>query len=76
MLGQEFDNVAVVIDDTFFYNNQKKLSVKDEDKYFYDKIGMLYQNITRARKKLNIVVLNNKEVLERCLEVLNCSVPT
>ncbi|WP_315051656.1 DNA/RNA helicase domain-containing protein [Capnocytophaga leadbetteri] len=76
VLGQEFDNVAVVIDDTFFYNNQKKLSVKDEDKYFYDKIGMLYQNITRARKKLNIVVLNNKEVLERCLEVLNCSVPT
>lgn len=76
VLGQEFDNVAVVIDDTFFYNNQKKLSVKDEDSYFYDKFGMLYQNITRARKKLNIVILNNKEVLERCLEVLNCSVPT
>lgn len=76
VLGQEFDNVAVVIDDTFFYNNQKKLSVKDEDRYFYDKFGMLYQNITRARKKLNIVILNNKEVLERCLEVLNCSAPT
>lgn len=76
VLGQEFDNVAVVIDDTFFYNNQKKLSVKDEDSYFYDKFGMLYQNITRARKKLNIVILNNKEVLERCLEVLNCSAPT
>ena len=54
----------------------ENISVKKEKESYYDKFGMLYQNITRARKKLNIVVLNNKEVLERCLEVLNCSVPT
>ena len=71
VLGQEFDNVAVVIDDTFFYNSTKKLSVRNENKYFYDKLGMLYQNITRARKKLNVVIVNNQEVLSRCLEVLN-----
>ena len=71
VLGQEFDNVVVVIDDTFFYNSTKKLSVRNENKYFYDKFGMLYQNITRARKKLNVVIVNNQEVLSRCLEVLN-----
>lgn len=71
VLGQEFDNVAVVIDDTFFYNSTKKLSVRNKNKYFYDKLGMLYQNITRARKKLNVVIVNNQEVLSRCLEVLN-----
>ena len=71
VLGQEFDNVAVVIDDTFSYNSTKELSVRNENKYFYDKLGMLYQNITRARKKLNVVIVNNQEVLSRCLEVLN-----
>jgi len=71
IIGQEFDNVVVVIDDTFFYNSTKKLSVRNENKYFYDKFGMLYQNITRARKKLNVVIVNNQEVLSRCLEVLN-----
>lgn len=76
IIGQEFDNVVVVIDDSFYYDDKNKLSVKKEKESYYDKFGMLYQNITRARKKLNIVVLNNKEVLERCLEVLNCSVPT
>ena len=34
VLGQEFDNVVVVIDDTFFYNSTKKLSVRNENKYF------------------------------------------
>lgn len=76
IIGQEFNNVVVVIDDSFFYDDKNKLSVKKEKESHYDKFGMLYQNITRARKKLNIVILNNKEVLERCLEVLNCSVPT
>ena len=71
VLGQEIDNVAVVIDDTFSYNSTKELSVRNENKYFYDKLGMLYQNITRARKKLNVVIVNNQEVLSRCLEVLN-----
>ena len=32
---------------------------------------MLYQNITRESKKLNVVIVNNQEVLSRCLEVLN-----
>ena len=71
VLGQEFDNIVVVIDDTFSYNSTKELSVRNENKYFYDKLGMLYHNITRARKKLNVVIVNNQEVLSRCLEVLN-----
>ena len=71
IIGQEFDNVVVVIDDSFYYNNENKLSVKQEKETCYYRFGMLYQNITRARKKLNIVIVNNEEVLRRCLEVLN-----
>lgn len=71
IIGQEFDNVVVVIDDSFFYDDKNKLSVKKGKESYYDKFGMLYQNITRARKKLNVVIVNNQEVLSRCLEVLN-----
>ncbi|EKY18026.1 DNA/RNA helicase domain-containing protein [Capnocytophaga sp. oral taxon 324] len=71
IIGQEFDNVVVVIDDSFYYDDKNKLSVKKEKESYYDKFGMLYQNITRARKKLNVVIVNNQEVLSRCLEVLN-----
>ena len=67
IIGQEFDNVVVVIDDTFLYT-RNKLSVNELG--YYDKLNMFYQNITRARNKINIVILNNKEVLNRCLEVL------
>jgi len=68
IIGQEFDNVVVVIDDTFLYT-RNKLSVNESG--YYDKLNMFYQNITRARNKINIVILNNKEVLNRCLEVLS-----
>jgi len=71
IIGQEFDNVVVVIDDSFYYDDKNKLSVKKGKESYYDKFGMLYQNITRARKKLNVVIVNNQEVLSRCLEVLN-----
>jgi len=68
MIGQEFDNVAVVIDDAFEYNDEGKLQYTKRS--YYHPIKMLFQNLTRARKKLNIVIVNNEEVLNRCLSVL------
>ncbi len=34
---------------------------------------MLFQNITRARKRLNVVIIGNEEVLSRCISVLRWS---
>jgi anti-anti-sigma regulatory factor len=31
---------------------------------------MLFQAITRARKKLKLIIVNNPEILERCMEIL------
>jgi hypothetical protein len=31
---------------------------------------MLFQNITRTRKKLKIVIIKNEEVLERCINII------
>lgn len=68
VIGQEFDGVAVIMDKNFTYNLHGKLIYSG--KAHYDLERMLFQNITRAKKKLNLVVINNEKILERCLFIL------
>ncbi|WP_088363702.1 ATP-binding protein [Bacillus cereus] len=70
VVGQEYDNVVAVIDEYFFYNEDGKLTTKEID-YYYDVTKMLFQMVTRARKKLRIIIINNQEVLQKCLGILN-----
>lgn len=67
IIGQEFDGVAVVIDKFFTYDNDGKLSYRGGTYYSAEK--MLFQNITRARKRLLIVVQGNEELLSRCMSL-------
>lgn len=67
VIGQEFDNVIVVIDSNFVYNKNLLTSKKD---YYYDNTKMLYQMMTRARKKLHVIIIDNEKVLEKSLEIL------
>lgn len=69
VIGQEFDNVAVVIDEYFFYDGAGELKYKSTT--FYDSVKMLFQNITRTRKRLKLIIICNKEVLNRCLSILS-----
>ncbi|MCT3845066.1 DUF2075 domain-containing protein [Elizabethkingia anophelis] len=68
VIGQEFDKVIVVVDQDFKYLIDSLVYTKD---CFYDPGLMLYQNITRARKKIKVVIVNNIEVMNRCLQILN-----
>lgn len=68
VIGQEFDNVAVVINDKFNYDNNGKLQYFGAS--YYHPVKMLFQNLTRTRNKLNIVIINNEEILKRCLEII------
>lgn len=67
VIGQEFDNVVVVIDGKFKYNSQGRLVA---DNTYYSQRQMLYQIITRTRKKLYIVIINNETMLNRCIDIL------
>lgn len=78
VIGQEFDNVIVVINSSFCYSNDnlsvKKFTIKargTEVEPYYNPVKMLYQNITRVRKKLNVIIVNNPEIFERCVQILN-----
>ncbi len=68
IIGQEFDNVVVVIDELFSYHISGQLIYSG--KSYYNPRKMLFQNITRARKKILIVIINNEELLERCVTIL------
>ena len=70
VIGQEFDNVAVVLDNYFSYNNEDgKLVYKSRS--YYKPVKMLFQNVTRTRKKLHLVIIDNSEMLNRCLSILS-----
>lgn len=68
VIGQEFDNVAVVIDQFFSYSQNGELIYKGGA--YYHPVKMLFQNITRTRIKLNVVVIGNSELLNRCASML------
>lgn len=69
VIGQEFDGVAVTIDQYFTYAEDGSLIYRAGS--YYDPPKMLFQNITRARKKLNIVIIANEELLKRCFSILS-----
>ncbi|NWO11939.1 AAA family ATPase [Chromohalobacter salexigens] len=68
VIGQEFDNVAVVIDEYFSYDSNGRLIYNSST--YYDSVKMLFQNITRTRKKLKLIIIGNRQILNRCLSVI------
>lgn len=68
VIGQEFEGVVVIVDQFFSYDEQGDLVYIG--KAYYDPVKMLLQNITRARKRLNVIIVNNEELLNRCLSIL------
>lgn len=70
VVGQEFDKVVAVVDRHFCYVNNA-LQIKDyAQRPYYSPTKMLFQIMTRTRKKLSVVVIDNPELMERCLSIL------
>ncbi len=68
VIGQEFDGVAILIDNMFSYNEHGDLIYKS--KSYYDPMKMIFQNITRTRRRLNVVIVDNEEILAHCMKIL------
>lgn len=69
VIGQEFDKVLVVIGEMFTYNHDKKL-ISTSHSYYHTE-GMLLQLLTRARKKICLVIVNNETMLKNSINILN-----
>ena len=66
VIGQEFDKVVVTIDEFFSYHKGGRLVYNGQS--YYPPVKMLFQNITRTRKKLNVVIIGNSENLGKMLD--------
>lgn len=74
IIGQEFDKVVAVLDKHFFYGQDSKLSTQGwNSEPYYHPTKMLFQIVTRARKKLHLIIFNNEAVLKECLNILHSS---
>ena len=71
VIGQEFDNVAMVMDKTFYYDKYGKLrGIPDENpEYLYP--NLFYQGISRVREKIAIVVVENKKLFEKISKIFD-----
>lgn len=70
VVGQEFDKVAVIVDSCFAYDLNGKLYA---DNSYYSQRQMLYQILTRTRKQLYLIILDNKIMLNRVIEIMDNS---
>ncbi len=71
IIGLEYDGIVAVIDEHFYYDDKGLLCCKKINTgNTYSLKSMFYQIVTRARKRLCIIVLNNDPLLERCLDIL------
>ncbi len=70
VIGQEFENVIVVIDRHFYYDN-KKLRASTIQNNPYNTLNMFFQQITRAINKIEIVVVKNKDVFNNLIGIFD-----
>lgn len=70
VIGQEFDNVMIMMDKSFRYVNGK-LQAGEHPNPNYLYYQLIIQAISRARIKLCILVYDNYELLEQLLKIKN-----
>lgn len=72
VIGQDYEKIAAVIDHTFYYDRDGFLSNsgKKGKNNLYLQGQMLIQILTRARRKLALIIINNEQMFRRCLDIL------
>ncbi len=68
VIGLEFDNVLVVINNDFFYQDSRLNAIKHPNpNYIYTQL--LYQEVTRVRERLCVIVEENLLLLREIMKI-------
>lgn len=70
VIGQEFENVVVILGEQFYYEGNK-LKSENLDGIPYTTSKMFFQQVTRAISKLEIVIVNNLDVFNKLIEIFD-----
>lgn len=68
VIGQEFDKVAVILDNKFYYDNNNLKSGGWKSNNNGEK--MLYQSLTRAKSEVCLIIIENNDIFEKCIDIL------
>lgn len=71
VIGQEFNNVVAVLDEHFYYKSGYLNTRNYKKNPYYHPTKMLFQIVSRTRLRLGVVIINNQDILNRCLEILS-----
>lgn len=67
VVGKDYENVLMVLDNNYFYSNNKLCSHNSKkNDYLYLKI--LYQGLSRTRENVSIIVYRNKKLFKDILK--------
>ncbi|WP_411842443.1 AAA family ATPase [Salinicoccus sp. HZC-1] len=69
IIGQEFDKVIIFLDQSFLFDETGNY-IKYRGPSYYDPRQMLFQNITRTREALKIIVHNNPSLFESLIQIV------
>ncbi|MCQ2465719.1 MAG: hypothetical protein MJ095_09065 [Oscillospiraceae bacterium] len=70
VIGQEFDNIIMYMDENFFYDSYGFLRAHSHPHENYIYTNLLFQGVTRVKEKLCLVVINNERLFNNLLETV------
>ena len=70
VIGQEFDNVLMLMDNSFYYDAEGKLQGVDHPNPNYLYPNLFYQGITRVREKIALIVVNAPDLFEKISSIV------
>ena len=70
VIGQEFDNVLMLMDNSFYYDEQGILQGVPHPNPDYLYPNLFYQGITRVREKIALVIVKAPELFEKISSIL------
>ena len=70
VIGQEFDKVVMLMDGSFYYDEEDKLQAAPQPGSDYLYPNLFYQGVTRAREKLAVIVVQAPALFEKVLSIL------
>ena len=71
VIGLEFERVLVVMDQKFSYDESGTLTGEEHPGEDYLYVQLLYQNVSRAKEKLCVIVQDNAPVFRELVGVVN-----
>lgn len=70
VIGREYDDVVVPLDEHYFYNNDGKLDSNYPDYYPFLEDNSIFEAISRVKKNLIIAVINNPALFIQIQKIL------